>query len=155
MSIILQSLGVTMQLFPEVDRKKTILNAKNFLKIQLPKMMIQARVSSLSLKSPVISDMPSGSSHGNSNEIKYINMLQRQNDVQDVLNAIKATKHLEQHILNAVYLEGKADWIVADEIDYSHARYQELKNQALIDFACSLDVYGVHITVYEKSDFYQ
>ena len=81
MSIVLQSLGVIMQLFPEVDKKQTIRNAKNFLKKQLPKMMIQARVSSLSLKSPVISDMPSGSSYVNSNESNYIYMLQRRRKV--------------------------------------------------------------------------
>lgn len=137
-----------MQLFPEVDEKRTIRNAKNFLKKQLPKMMIQARVSSLSLKSPVISDMPSGCSYGNSNEDNYNYMLQRQEEVQDVLNAIKAIKQTEQDILNSVYIEGKADWVVANQIGYSKARYQDLKNQALIDFACALEVYGLFLTVY-------
>lgn len=137
-----------MQLFPEVDEKRTIRNAKNFLKKQLPKMMIQASVASLSLKSPVISDMPSGSSCGNSNESKYNYMLQRQEEVQDVLNAIKAIKQIEQDILNSVYIEGKADWVVANQIEYSKARYQDLKNKALIDFACALEVYGLFLTVY-------
>ena len=98
-----------MQLFPEVDEKRTIRNAKKFFKKQLPKMMIQARVSSLSLKSPVISDMPSGGSCGNSNESKYIYMLQRQEEVQDVLSSIKAIKKIEQDILNSVYIEEKDD----------------------------------------------
>lgn len=144
-----------MQLFPEVDTKQTIRNAKNFLKIQLPKMMIQASVASLSLKSPVISDMPSGCSYGNSNENKYNYMLQRQGEVQDVLNAIKAIKQTEQNILNSVYIEGKADWVVANQIGYSKARYQDLKNKALIDFACALEIYGVCLTIYKKSDFCQ
>ena len=54
-----------------------------------------------------------------------------------------------------MYIEGKADWVVANQIGYSKARYQDLKNKALIDFACAVDVYGVHLSAYEKSDFCQ
>lgn len=144
-----------MQLFPEVDEKKTIRNAKNFLKKQLPKMMIQARVSSLSLKSPVISDMPSGGSCGNSNESKLVLVMQRQEDVKEVVRTIKGMNKLQAYIINAVYLEKIEDWKVAKEIEYSQARYQDLKNQALIDFACALEIYGVCLTVYKKSDFCQ
>lgn len=138
-----------MQLFPEVDKKQTIRNAKNFLKKQLPKMMIQARVSSLSLKSPVISDMPSGSSYGNSNESKLVLVIQRQEDVKEVVRTIKGMNKLQAYIINAVYLEKREDWKVAQEIGYSQSRYHDLKNLALINFACALDVYDVDLTVYD------
>ncbi|POH18752.1 ArpU family phage packaging/lysis transcriptional regulator [Fructilactobacillus sanfranciscensis] len=138
-----------MQLFPEVDEKRTIRNAKNFLKKQLPKMMIQARVSSLSLKSPVISDMPSGSSCGNSNESKLVLVIQRQEDVKEVVRTIKGMNKLQAYIINAVYLENREDWKVAREIGYSQSRYHDLKNLALINFACALDVYDVDLTVYD------
>lgn len=138
-----------MQLFPEVDKKQTIRNAKNFLKKQLPKMMIQARVSSLSLKSPVISDMPSGSSYGNSNESKLVLVIQRQEDVKEVVRTIKGMNKLQAYIINAVYLENREDWKVAQEIGYSQSRYHDIKNLALINFACALDVYDVDLTVYD------
>lgn len=138
-----------MQLFPEVDEKRTIRNAKNFLKKQLPKMMIQARVSSLSLKSPVISDMPSGSSYGNSNESKLVLVIQRQEDVKEVVRTIKGMNKLQAYIINAVYLENREDWKVAQEIGYSQSRYHDIKNLALINFACALDVYDVDLTVYD------
>lgn len=138
-----------MQLFPEVDEKKTIRNAKNFLTKQLPKMMSQARISSLSIQSPAISDMPSGGMHGNSNENKVVTMIQRQRDVKEVADTIRGMNKLQAYIINAVYLEGKQDWKVAQEIGYSQSRYHDLKNLALINFACALDVYDVDLTVYE------
>ncbi|WP_395389248.1 ArpU family phage packaging/lysis transcriptional regulator [Fructilactobacillus frigidiflavus] len=138
-----------MQLFPEVDEKKTIKNAKNFFKKQLPRMMTQARISSLSIQSPSISDMPSGGAYGNSNENKYVLMLQRQKDVREVFSTLKGMNKLQGYILNAVYLEGREDWKIAQEIGYSQSRYHDLKNLALINFACALDVYDVDLTVYD------
>ncbi|WP_429971165.1 ArpU family phage packaging/lysis transcriptional regulator [Fructilactobacillus sp. Tb1] len=139
-----------MELFPEINQRKTVNNAKRFFKYQFPKMQIQASINSLSIKSPIISDIPSGTPYGNSSERKNVLMLQRQEDVRNVVKAIKSLPSFEKFILNAVYLEGSQDSDVALDLDYSTSRYQALKCKALLDFAVAIEVYGLEIVVYEK-----
>lgn len=139
-----------MELIKDIDTDKTIRKARNFLTKQLPKMQIQANLTSMSIKSPTISDMPTGSMIGNSNEEKNVLMLQRQEDVKHVAKAIIALPSFEGYIINAVYLEHKSDIEVSTDIDYSMSRYQHIKRKALLDFAVAMQVHELDIVVYKK-----
>lgn len=139
-----------MELFPQIDEQQTIRNAKKFLKYTFPKWILQSGLSAVDIKSPTISDMPSGTPYGNSNEQKYIRMLERQDDVKNVLRAINAPANFERLILREVYLNHIPDWKVANRIGYSMAREQTLKNKALLDFACAMEAYGFDLVENEK-----
>ena len=125
-----------MDLFDEeVDELATRKNVRKFFKKIFPRLIMLSGLDSGQLQSPTLSDMPTSKPVGNTNEKKIINMLEAQRIVKEVINCIKCCRGHGSTILYDVYLLNIADWKTANKIGYSHARYQDLKNQSLLDFA--------------------
>lgn len=125
-----------MDLFDEeVDELATRKNVRKFFKKTFPRLIMLSGISSTQLQSPTLSDMPTNKPVGNTNEKKIINMLEAQRLVKEVINSIKCCRGHGSTILYDVYLLNIADWKTANKIGYSHSRYQDLKNQSLLDFA--------------------
>ena len=125
-----------MDLFDEeFDELATRKNVRKFLKKTFPRLIMLSKISSTQLQSPTLSDMPTSKPVGNVNEKKIINMLEAQRLVKEVINIIKCCRGHGSTILFDVYVLNIADWKTANKIGYSEARYQDLKNQSLLDFA--------------------
>lgn len=139
-----------MELFPQIDERRTINNAKKFLKNTFPQWVLQSGLSTSDIQSPTISDMPSSAPVGNSNERKVLKMIERQDDVKAVLKSINAPSRFERMILREVFLNHMPDWKVANKIGYSIAREQSLKKHALLNFAYAMEAYGFDLIVNEK-----
>lgn len=125
-----------MDLFDEeFDELATRKNVRKFFKKTFPRLIMLSGISNTQLQSPTLSDMPTSKPVGNSNEKKIINMLEAQRLVKEVINSIKCCRGHGSTILFDVYVLDIADWKTANKIGYSPARYQDLKNQSLLDFA--------------------
>ncbi|USS93990.1 DUF1492 domain-containing protein (plasmid) [Fructilactobacillus ixorae] len=134
-----------MKLFDDVDEKRTLYRTKKFLTVTFPKIRMQSGLSSIDLQSPTISDMPSSAPYGNSNERKWLRMLERQDEVKDVIRAINSTSSISKFILRSCYLDGLSNWQVSQRLNFGNTRFAELKNKALLEFATAIEVYGVNL----------
>ena len=125
-----------MDLFDEeVDETATRKNVKKFFKKIFPRLIVLSGLTPTQLQSPTLSDMPTSKPVGNTNEKKIINMLEAQRLVKEVINCIKCCRGHGSTILYDTYVLNIDNWKTANKIGYSHARYQDLKNQSLLDFA--------------------
>ena len=125
-----------MDLFDEeVDETATRKNVKKFFKKIFPRLIVLSGLTPTQLQSPTLSDMPTSKPVGNTNEKKIINMLEAQRLVKEVINSIKCCRGHGSTILYDTYVLNIDNWKTANKIGYSHARYQDLKNQSLLDFA--------------------
>ncbi|USS87478.1 hypothetical protein M3M39_04980 [Fructilactobacillus hinvesii] len=139
-----------MGLFPEIDRKATIKNTKRFFKKVWPRIILQSGLTAVSLHSPEITDMPTSTPSGNSNEKLVLRMLERQDEVKNVIRCINSLEHKKSLILRDSFINNIPDWKIANQIGYGQSRYYELKNNALIDFADAATAYGFEL-IKEKS----
>ena len=119
----------------EVDEVATRKNVKKFFEKIFPRLIMLSEFSSTQLQSPTLSDMPASKPVGNTNEKKIINMLEAQRLVKEVIKSMKYVCGHGSTILFDVYVLNIDNWITANKIGYSSARYQDFKNQALLDFA--------------------
>lgn len=125
-----------MDLFDEeFDELATRKNVRKFFKKIFPRLIVLSGLTPTQLQSPTLSDMPTSKPVGNTNEKKIINMLEAQRLVKEVIDCIKCCRGHGSTILYDTYVLNIADWKTANKIGYSHARYQDLKNQSLLDFA--------------------
>lgn len=119
----------------EVDELATRKNVRKFFKKIFPRLIMLSGITPTQLQSPTLSDMPASKPVGNTNEKKIINMLEAQRLVKEVINCINCVRGHGSTILYDVYVLDVADWKTANKIGYSSARYQDFKNQSLLDFA--------------------
>ena len=129
-----------MDLFPNIDYKKTAVNVRSYLDTKLPRLLRMVNESPASLKSPVISDMPVNHDGGNHNEEKLIRYIA----AKDILNGISlALNNCSQTafiILEGKYIKELTDWQISQNMGYSKARYFQLKDEAVNEFADRLEM---------------
>ena len=129
-----------MDLFPNIDYKKTAVNVRSYLDTKLPRLLRMVNESPASLKSPVISDMPVNHDGGNHNEEKLIRYIA----AKDILNGISlALNNCSQTafiILEGKYIKELTDWQISQNMGYSKARYFQLKDEAFNEFADRLEM---------------
>ena len=119
----------------EVDEVATRKNVRKFFEKIFPRLIMLSEISSTQLQSPTLSDMPTSKPVGNTNEKKIINMLEAQRIVKEVIKSIRYVRGHGSTILYDTYVVNIDNWKTANKIGYSRARYQDLKNQSLLDFA--------------------
>ncbi|KRM91703.1 ArpU family phage packaging/lysis transcriptional regulator [Fructilactobacillus florum] len=136
-----------MELIDEIDERKTITNVKKWLNFSFPKLVMSAGLDAASLKSPSITDMPTDPTHGNANEAKVIRMIDNQQKVSEVMRALRGYKHTSKVILYGIYVDNISNWQLADKLGYSHTRFNELKSQALLEFAYIMQAYNYKLIV--------
>ncbi|USS86480.1 DUF1492 domain-containing protein [Fructilactobacillus cliffordii] len=139
-----------MALIPEIDREATIKKTKNFFKKVWPRIVLQSGLTAMSLRSPEITDMPTSAPTGNANEKLMVRMLERQDDVKNVIRCINSLEAKKKEIMRASYIDNIPNWKIAQQLGYSEPRYYQLKNEALVDFADASSVYGFKLLI-EKS----
>ena len=142
-----------MDLFPNIDYKKTAVNVRSYLDTKLPRLLRMVNESPASLKSPVISDMPvnhdSGENHNEEKLIRYIAAKDIVNGISLALNNCSQTAFM---ILEGKYIKELTDWQISQNMGYSKARYFQLKDEAFNEFADRLEMQKgcPDLHVYEK-----
>jgi len=124
-----------MALLPEVDKRKTINNVRDFFDNEFPRIMNMADISYIDLKSPTISDMPSSPSYGNSSDEKFSNHTQAVTYLEAVVAAVKNMTQPHRHFMELRYLQHKS-WLQIEELTgYSSRRGMEVIEEAFLLFA--------------------
>lgn len=122
----------------QIDEDLTVENAKAVL----GEYEILNRISKrpdINLQSPTISDMPKGSSHGNSNQNKILSRLDAQvyvTNIHKVLALVKAESDTYYQIINLCYIHPLInDNAVWDHLNFSKATFYRKQKEALVCFA--------------------
>lgn len=129
-----------MDLFPDIDYKKTALNVRNYLDTKLPRLLRMINENSLSLKSPAISDMPANHNGDNHNEEKLIKYIAAKDIVNGISIALNNCSKISFIILEGKYVKELPDWQISQNMGYSKARYFQLKDEAFNEFADRLEM---------------
>lgn len=104
---------------------------------QCRKLMRTAGQRLSDLQSPIISDMPRSSSHGNAIEDKIIRQVSAQQELQEIYRAITWLTRDEQNLLIAKYFnnERPTDRMIMIDMGLSERTFYRLHNRALQEFA--------------------
>ena len=126
-----------MRLLKEVDFKQTRCNARNVLKNFRRLDRIAGR-SLVDVKSPVITDMPKVSSHGNKAEDAIIQLADAEAERNAILGALMALSLISRQILYYSFcdVEKHSNYEIGQLIcGYGEKNVEKLKSNALIEFA--------------------
>lgn len=128
--------------FSRIDKQKTINNVKEVLEGYEDMHIVESR-EILALQSPTISDMPKGSSVGNSSEkgaLRYIQAKKFCTIVRNVINIIQ--NDIYKIILMDTYIEGRSNSETMDHLAkissrycFEDAHFFRLRREAQLTFA--------------------
>ena len=130
----------------ELDEKQTISNVREFFSKELPIIKAQARVSFISLKSPVIDGMPKSSNTGNNVETKLTNHMQSKQWLEEIVEVIRSMPEKPRMFLDYRYLQS-LQWLeIEQRTGYSTRRGEQLVNQGFLMFANAfIDIYDFRV----------
>ncbi|WP_446002480.1 ArpU family phage packaging/lysis transcriptional regulator [Weissella viridescens] len=135
-----------MALLPDINEKQTIENVRNFFNKDFPRLQSMAHISYVSIKSPIISGMPTGSSVSNSTDDKLTNYSYARKTLDDVTRACEHMPFPYRDVLELRYFKGMRWLEVTDLLGYSTRRGQQLINDSLLQFAEAFsDVYDYRV----------
>ena len=135
-----------MALLPDIDEEKTIANVRDFFEHDFKRLQNMAHISYVSIKSPIISGMPIGSSVSNSTDDKLTNYSYARKTLDDVTRACEHMPEIYRAVLEYRYFKGLSWLEVTDILDYSTRRGQQLINDSLLQFAEAFsDVYDYRV----------
>lgn len=123
----------------DFDREKTARNVRRFFNRRLDWYLSQCGSNRTDLKSPTLSLAGGGSPIGNAAENKIINGMIAGVVCQCIATAIQNCSHRAKQpsysILVGCYLDELKDWQVATQCGFAKTRFQEVKKEALCEFA--------------------
>lgn len=127
-------------LFQIADERATAKNVRKFFDKDFERLLRLADEQTSFFRSPDYDGMPKSPSTINGQEesaIKYIasDTAKAKSILKDIDVAINHCSKTNQLILFYRYIECWPDWRVAQKIQYSTTRYNELKIAALVEFA--------------------
>lgn len=104
---------------------------------QCRKLMRTAGQRLSDLQSPIISDMPRSSSHGNAVEERIVRQVSAQQELGEIYRAITWLSDDEQRLLVAKYLDHSrpTDRMIMMDMGLSERTFYRLHNRALQEFA--------------------
>ncbi|WP_304652458.1 ArpU family phage packaging/lysis transcriptional regulator [uncultured Ligilactobacillus sp.] len=129
-----------IDLIPDLDEVATAEKVKKFFDKDLERLLRLADKQRSFFRSVSMDGMPKAPSPGNGQEnmvVKYVSSesAKAKSILEDVSVALNHCSNTYQLILYYRYIEGLADWQVAQKVQYSTARYYQLKIAACIEFA--------------------
>ncbi|MCB6839660.1 RNA polymerase subunit sigma-70 [Weissella viridescens] len=135
-----------MALLPEIDEEKTIANVRDFFEHDFKRLQNMAHISYVSIKSPIISGMPTGSSVSNYNDDKLSNYSYARKTLDDVLRACEHMSYPYRDVLELRYFKGLSWLEVTDRLGYSTSRGHQLINDSFLQFAEAFsDIYDYRV----------
>lgn len=131
-----------------IDEKQTLTNVKASFTKELPIIKAQAHVSFISLKSPILDDMPRGGSNENNVEAKLTNHLQAKQWPSEIVEVIKCLPEKPRMFLDYRYLQN-LQWLEIKRCSgYSSRRGAQLVNQGLMMFVdVFIDIYDFRVYI--------
>lgn len=124
-----------MALLPELDKRKTRENVRQFFEDEFPRLQQQAHISFVDVKSPIISGMPGGGHDGNATDIKLSIHTQAKVYVHVVLDAFAGMTQPYRHFMELRYFNNLTWDQVCERTGYSTRRGQEIISEAFLMFA--------------------
>ncbi|WP_419155599.1 ArpU family phage packaging/lysis transcriptional regulator [Weissella minor] len=135
-----------MALLPEIDEEKTIANVRDFFEHDFKRLQNMAHISYVSIKSPIISGMPTVSSVSNSNDDKLTNYSYARKTLDDVVRACEAMSFPYRDVLELRYFRGLSWMQVTEQLGYSTSRGHQLINDSFLQFAEAFsDIYDYRV----------
>ena len=127
-------------LFPVVDERATAKKVKKFFEKDFDRLLRLADEQTSFFRSPNYDGMPKSPSTANGQEVSVIKRItsdtaKAKSILRDIDIAINHCSKTNQTILFYRYIECWPDWQVAQQIQYSTTRYNELKIVASVEFA--------------------
>lgn len=153
--ISLWGLYIVGLLLPDIDRRKTIDNVKNYFDHEFPRLVAQSHVSLTYIQSPSFDSVGNNGSTRNNQEDKIVGKLGAKEYIQITMKLINNCPHDYKVILKSHYIHHLVNTDVQELVGYAPTRYNELKNLALLYFADAfIDCYDLHVYIpeNEKSD---
>lgn len=91
----------------------------------------------IDIKSPIITDMPKVSSHGNKAEDAMIQLADAEAERDAILRALMALSLIRRQILYYSFCvpDSFSNYRISREVGYSERSIQRMKSEALIEFA--------------------
>ncbi|GKT03441.1 ArpU family phage packaging/lysis transcriptional regulator [Furfurilactobacillus entadae] len=129
------------KLFPEVDRDKTAAQVRTFFERQYPKFKRYAETDTTALKSPMSDGQPKSPNFTNTAENNIIRQLTAETIVCNVHKAVDGCDAMSKKIIKGCYFRHVSNANMQTLIGYEHTRYNELKTEALNQFADAFDKY--------------
>lgn len=123
----------------DFNRTATADNVRYFFNYRLDYYLRMSGANRSDLKSPALSLTGGGSPIGNTAEIKMTNIIEAEAVCQSVAKTIDNCSHRAKQpsytILKECYLDGLKDFVVAQHVGFAKTRFQEIKREALCEFA--------------------
>lgn len=123
----------------DFDRDATARNVRRFFNRRLDWYLSQCGSNRTDLKSPTLSLAGGGGTHSNHAEDKIINGMIAGVVCQCIATAIQNCSHRAKQpsyeILVGCYLDELKDWEVSSQCGFGKTRFQEVKKEALCEFA--------------------
>ncbi|USS85124.1 DUF1492 domain-containing protein [Fructilactobacillus myrtifloralis] len=129
----------------EIDERATRNKVRRFFKKQVPRLVRLSGLDLASLKSPELSSMPTSKPVGNANEDRIVRTLEAQRLITAVVKAMQVCGEPSYTILFGVYVQGRQNWQVAQQLGYSTTRFYQLKNQAFLNFVDAFVEADLHV----------
>lgn len=124
-----------MSLMPEIDRRRTAQNVRNFLDDKLDHYLAMSGKHRADLKSPVSDGQPSGSPVGNSTENRLLSVWLAEQIVDCVGKAMCNCTKSAQQLLLGRYADDMLAYRVAMELNLSASTFKRDSISALNEFA--------------------
>lgn len=127
-----------MFLFREPDTKRTEQNVLKFFEKDYPKLCMMAGAN---LKSPVLSVAPATTNKGNSQEDKFIKLINNRKILEAVQRSIKTCSASSQIILKERIIKGNELYQIMPMLNISsYGKYYKLQTIACNEFADAFEV---------------
>ncbi|MCM0582137.1 hypothetical protein H9L19_06350 [Weissella diestrammenae] len=124
-----------MALLPAINEQATVRNVRHFFDYDFLRLQQMAHISYVSIKSPIITGMPTGETFGNSNDEKVTNYAFANKTLNDVLESCKSMTFPHRDFMELKYFKGMS-WIEIQELKgYSESRGYQIIREAFLQFA--------------------
>lgn len=135
----------------DIDQYQTAEKVRKFFKYNFPQYLVRAGYHRTDLSSPQL-DITGVSAHGgNSAEQKMASIFEAQDKCKAIYQAIDAcfdsARQPFRTILKSLYIDELENWKIADKVQYSDSRYDDLKRYALCNFADTIDTFKLYYDV--------
>ena len=133
-------------MFPELDKKQTIANTKEYFEKDFPWLRAKANLNNIiSLQSVKFDLVANDSNHyNNTQEDKVISNIQAKEFVQATCEVINNAPEIYKIILKNLYISNQNNTVTMELAGYGASQYAVYKNRALLYFAEAYqDVYDL------------
>jgi len=123
-----------MGMFPELNKRKTIANVKEYFEKDFPRLRARSHMNLSSLQSPQFDSVPSHSSI-NTQENNIISSIQAQEYVKETYDIINKSPRIYKIILKNCYLLDQSNTVTMELAGYEPSMFNVYKNRSLLHFA--------------------